>query len=305
YSLRLIPMGGYCAMEGEDETLDDPRGFRNAKLWKRMIVLVAGPMMNFILGFITLIIMVSMMTDIPTTEIKGFAGVKEDDGTITYYAESYNSGLRHGDKFYKIDGMHIFSDYDLSFILATTKLDKHEVTVIRDGKKVEFSDVVFHNNMEGGGVFDFGLVCRDKNPLSIIGCSKDYFCTMTHIVGISIKQLFSGEAKKEDISGPVGVVDSINEVAEESESILDKIFNLLNMVSLLTINIGIANLLPIPALDGGRLLFCFIELVRRKPIKPEYEGYIHLAGMVFLFGVMIFATYNDIVRIIERITSGG
>ena len=129
YSLRALPIGGYCAMESEDSTNSDARSFRNAKLWKRMIVLVAGATMNFILGLVMLIAMVCMMTDVPTTEIKGFAGVKEDDGSITYYAESYNCGLRHGDKFKKIDGISVFSDLDVSYILATSKLDKHEVCV--------------------------------------------------------------------------------------------------------------------------------------------------------------------------------
>ena len=298
YSLRLIPMGGYCAMEGEDETLDDPRGFRSAKLWKRMIVLVAGPMMNFVLGFIMLIAMVCMWVDIPTTEIKGFAGVKEENGDITYYAESYESGLRHGDRFYEMDGIRIFSDLDLNYILATTKLDEHEITIIRDGEKMELSNVKFHNNMEGGGMIDFGLVYKNKNPLTVLGCSKDYFCSMSHLVGLSLKQLFSGDVKKEEVSGPVGVVDAISDAAEESESILDAIFNLLYMSSLITINVGIFNLLPIPALDGGRLLFCLIEFVRRKPVKPEHEGYVHAAGMLLLIGVMIYATYNDIVRLI-------
>ncbi|MDE5861093.1 MAG: site-2 protease family protein, partial [Ruminococcus sp.] len=128
--------------------------------------------------------------------------------------------------------------------------------------------------------------------------SGEMFMSMSHIVGMSLKQLVSGKAKKEDISGPVGVVTAINETTQESEDIKDMIFQLVYMTSLITINIGIFNLLPIPGLDGGRLIFCFIELVRRKPVKPEHEGYVHLAGMVLLFGIMIMATYNDIVRLI-------
>ena len=298
YSLRAIPMGGYCAMEGEDASIDDARGFRNAKLWKRMIVLVAGAAMNFVLGFVMLIAMVCMMTDIPTAEIKGFAGEKNDDGTVTYYAESYDCGLRHGDRFVEMDDIRIFSDLDLNYILATTKRDSHDITIIRNGEKMELSDVKFKNKMEGGGMIDFGLVYKGKNPLSIVKCSGQYFMSMTHLVGMSLKQLMSGEVKKEEVSGPVGVVDAISDATEQSESVLDAIFNLLYMSSLITINVGIFNLLPIPGLDGGRLLFCFIELVRRKPVKPEHEGYVHAAGMVLLIGVMIFATYNDIARLI-------
>ena len=122
---------------------------------------------------------------------------------------------------------------------------------------------------------------------------------MSHIVGLSLKQIVTGKVEKEAVSGPVGVVSEINEVAtQDAESKSDIIFNLLYITALITINVGIFNLLPIPGLDGGRLLFCFIELIRRKPIKPEHEGYVHLAGMLLLFGIMIFATYNDILKLI-------
>ena len=117
YSLRALPVGGYCAMEGEDTSGDDPRSFRNAKLWKRMLVLVAGAGMNFILGFISIIVMVSMMTDIPTTQIKGFAGVVNDDGTKTYYADSYKTGLLHDDIIRKGDNTPVYSVLDLNFML--------------------------------------------------------------------------------------------------------------------------------------------------------------------------------------------
>lgn len=297
YSLRALPIGGYCAMEGEDAETADERGFRNAKLWKRMIVLAAGAFMNFVLGFVLIIGMVCMFTDIPTTVIRGFAGEKNEDGTTTYYAQSYECGLRHNDKIVEIDDIRIFSDFDVSYIFATTKKEKHDVVVERDGEKMEISDVVFKND-QTGGVWDFGFVYKKKNPLTVLSCSKDYFCSMSHLVGLSLKQLFSGEVKKEEVSGPVGVVDAISDAAEESEGLADAIFNLLYMSSLITINVGIFNLLPIPGLDGGRLLFCLIELVRRKPVKPEHEGYVHLAGMVLLFGIMIFATYNDIARLI-------
>ena len=124
--------------------------------------------------------------------------------------------------------------------------------------------------------------------------------SMGHIIELSLKQMFTGKAKKEDVSGPVGVVTSISETTSEARSASDAIFMLAYMTSMITINVGIFNLLPIPALDGGRLLFCFIELIRRKPVKPEHEGYVHLAGMVLLFGIMIFATYNDIIRLIHK-----
>lgn len=296
YSLRLLPVGGYCAMEGEDEDSDDPHSFRSAKLWKRMIILVAGAGMNFVLGFMAIVIMMSMLASVPTTQISGFSAVELEDGTLERQSGSYDSGLRHDDIFYEIDDTRIYSMLDLNYILSSSPTNVHDVTVIRDGEKVEFDDVNFQS--PSGSTIDFGLVQKEKNPLTIVKGSGEMFMSMGHIVGMSLKQLVSGNAKKEDVSGPVGVVTAINETTQESEDIKDTVFQLIYMTALITINIGIFNLLPIPGLDGGRLIFCFIELIRRRPVKPEHEGYVHLAGMVLLFGIMIFATYNDIVRLI-------
>lgn len=299
YSLRALPVGGYCAMEGEDSTNNDPRSFRNAKLWKRMVVLVAGAGMNFVLGFISLTIMVCMMDQVPTTYISGFSGQRNDDGTVTYFAASYESGLRHGDKLMSIDGTRIYSTLDLNYVFDTISSDTgHKVVVKRNGSKLTLNNVFFEDKAEGGGVIDFGTVNKDKTPLTVIKGSGDIFMSMSHIVGLSLKQMLTGKMAKEDVSGPVGVVTAISETTKDNKSIGDAIFKILYMTSLITINVGIFNLLPIPGLDGGRLLFCLIELVRRKPVKPEHEGYVHLAGMVLLFGVMIFATYNDIARLI-------
>ena len=300
YSLRLLPVGGYCAMEGEDTSGDDPRSFRNAKLWKRMIVLVAGAAMNFVLGIISIVIMVCMMTDIPTTQILGFAGVKNDDGSKTYYSESYHSGLRHNDEIIKVDNTSIYSVLDLNFMLMLDPTDtEHDLVVKRNGEKIRLDGVKF-TNTQTGDKMDFGLVYLEKTPASVLKYSGQTFASMSHIVGLSLKYLVTGQVSKDEVSGPVGVVSTISETTEQAESTEDAIFNLFYMMSLITINLGIFNLLPVPGLDGGRLLFCFIELIRRKPIKPEHEGYVHLAGMVLLFGIMIFATFNDIMRLFEK-----
>ena len=143
------------------------------------------------------------------------------------------------------------------------------------------------------------LGAEDKGISPEVLRVSDIFMSMSHIVGLSLKQLVTGKVEKEAVSGPVGVVSEISDVAtQKTEDKSDIIFNLLYVTALITINVGIFNLLPIPGLDGGRLLFCLIELVRGKPIKPEHEGYVHLAGMLLLFGIMIFATYNDIIKLV-------
>jgi regulator of sigma E protease len=300
YSLRALPVGGYCAMQDEDAESADPRGFRNAKLWKRAVVLFAGPFMNFILGFILVVGMVCMTKDgVITREVEGFYGAKTESGDISYYSRSCETGLKHGDKFVEVDGIHIFSYLDLSYIFQTTKTHYHDVTVIRDGQKVELEDVEFRDSRDNDYV-DFGLVSDDKNFVTVIEGSSGLFMSMGHMVGMSLKQLSTGKVDKEEVSGPVGVVSSFSDATEKSEDKQDALFQLFYMSALISINVGIFNLLPIPGLDGGRLLFCLIELVRRKPVKPEHEGYVHLAGMVLLFGIMLFATYNDIIRLIKK-----
>ncbi|MBR6385493.1 MAG: site-2 protease family protein [Ruminococcus sp.] len=303
YSLRALPLGGYCAMEGEDSTPDnsDSRSFRNAKLWKRIIILAAGAFMNFVLGFVMVTIMMTMYEEVPTMQISGFSGVRNDDDSVTYYSASHDAGLEKGDIIVSIDGTRIFSVIDLSYMFETMQDTEHEVVVKRNGEKIIFDKVRFHNSHpEGGGMLDFGLVYKEKNPLTVIKGAGDVFMSMSHLVGMSLKQLVTGKLQKEEVSGPVGVVSAINETTQQSKSTEDTIFSLVYMTAFITINLGIFNLLPIPGLDGGRLVFCFIELVRRKPVKPEHEGYVHLAGMVLLFGLMIFATYNDIVKLISN-----
>lgn len=295
YSLRILPVGGYCAMEGEDDNSEDSRSFRKQSVWKRMIVLFAGAFMNFILGFVTVVIMTTMTESVPTMEIGGFSGVMGDDNTPVYQSSSYDSGLRKGDIIVEMDDMHIFTTTDLSYMLGQSTV--HDVEVLRDGERILFEDVKFTNKLTGG-VIDFGLVYEDKTIGNVLSYSAKDSVSIGRLVWISLKDLITGKYSAEDLSGPVGVVTTIDETAKQGETVKEKAMSLLYLTALITINIGIFNLLPIPGLDGGRLLFCFIEAIRRKPVKAEHEAYIHLAGMALLFAIMIFATFNDIKRLI-------
>lgn len=296
YSLRLLPIGGYCAMEGEDESGSDPKSFRNQKLWKRMIVLVAGAMMNFILGLVAVSVMTCMSDSVPTMKIRGFSYMKHEDGTIEYKSGSYSAGLRHGDIILEMDGMKILSTTDIGYMFSQSS--EHDVTVLRDGEEITFENVSFCNENSGGAI-DFGLEYVKKTPASVLGYSVKDSVAIGRLVWVSLRDLVTGKYKVEELSGPVGVVTTINETANQGETAKEKVDSLLYLTALLTINIGFMNLLPIPGLDGGRLLFCLIELVRRKPVKPEHEGIVHLVGIVLLFGLMIFATYNDIIRLVK------
>lgn len=298
YSLRLLPVGGYCSMEGEDSSDENPRSFRNAKLWKRMLVLVAGALMNFILGFVMIVIMSCMMPRLMTTEISGFSGVQNEDGSKTYYAQSYHSGLRHDDEILKIDGTPIFSVLDINLVFALSESDSHDLVVRRNGERLKLDNITFHDDNSGNRI-DFGLKEVKKTPLSIASYSGNTFLSMGQIVITSLKQLVTGKVSKDDVSGPVGIVSEINETTKEAKTTSDVLFTVVYLTAMITINIGIFNLLPIPGLDGGRLIFCLIELIRRKPVKPEHEGLVHLAGMILLFMLMILITFNDIMNIIK------
>lgn len=295
YSLRILPVGGYCAMDGEDTSDNDSRSFRSQSVWKRILVFFAGAFMNFILGAVLVTVMTSMDSSVPTMRIKGFFAEKHDDGTYEYMAGSYDSGLRHDDIIVEMDGMHIFTTTDLSYMLGNSAV--HDVEVIRNNERLLLKDVEFNNKINGGTI-DFGLVYEEKNIGNVLAYSVKDCLSLGRVVGLSLKDLVTGKYGTEQLSGPVGAVTTIDEVAQQGKNVKEKVLSLLYLTALFTINVGIFNLLPIPGLDGGKLIFCFIEVVRRKPVKPEHEGYVHLAGMILLFGIMIFVTYNDIVRLV-------
>lgn len=299
YSLRVFPIGGFCAMEGEDETSDDERAFNNKPVWKRMLVIVAGAAMNVLLGFILLIILTSMIGKIPSMEISGFHADRNEKGeVIEYTSSSYESGLQVGDVIHSMNGLRIFTDTDLMYKLSSTNEETFDVVVIRNGKKVTVEDVKFEDTKTGGRI-DFSLMPADNNPLSVISYSAKDTISTARLIWISLHDLVTGKYGVNELSGPVGIVSTIGEAASIGETIKEKVMSLLNLTIFITINVGICNMLPIPALDGGRFFFLLVEAIRRKPIKPEHEGYVHLAGMALLFALMIFATYNDILRLIK------
>lgn len=299
YSLRLFPIGGFCAMEGEDETSEDDRAFNNKPVWKRMLVVVAGAAMNIILGFVLLIVLNSMNGDIPSMKIASFHRVENEQGEIVEYtSSSYECGLREGDVIHSLNGLRIFSATDLSYKLSSTNEETFDVEVIRDGKKITIDDVKFKDTKNGGRL-DFYLTGLDRTPLNVLNYSVKDTISTARLIWISLLDLIKGRYGVNELSGPVGIVSTIGEAASVGDTIKENVLSLINLTIFITINVGVCNMLPIPALDGGRFVFLLIEAIRRKPVKPEHEGYVHLAGMLLLFALMIFATYNDILRLIK------
>lgn len=293
YSLRLIPVGGFCAMEGEDESgeNDSEYSFNKKPVWQRIIVISAGAFMNLVLGFVLVVVMCCMSNAVPSTIVSDFS--KESD---VISAESYESGLRIGDKIIEMNGMKIFTTSDLSYQLSSDN-EKYDIVVKRNGEKVELNDVIFFSETDNSKI-DFRIKPLSKNPINILSYSIKETVSMGRLIWISLVDLVTGQYSVSDLSGPVGLVSAIGDAADAGENIKESALTLINLSVLITINLGIFNLLPIPGLDGGRLLFLIIEAIRRKPVKPEHEGMVHLIGMGLLMVLIVVITFSDIKKLI-------
>lgn len=292
YALRLFPIGGFCAMEGEDDSSDDERSFNSKPVWKRIIVVVAGAAVNIFTGVILTIVLASMYSAIPSTTISQFAKNSE---TGEYIASSYESGLREGDKIKKINGLKVFTYSDISYQLSSESAP-FNLKVERDGQDIILENVSF-GNKETGAIRDFAIQGLPKTVGNVLSYSIKDSISTARLIWLSLGDLITGKYGADELSGPVGTISVIGEAASTGENLKEKAMSIINLIIFITINVGIFNLLPIPALDGARLVFLLIEAIRRKPIKPEYEAYVHAVGMILLFGLMIFATYNDIIRL--------
>lgn len=296
FALRLLPIGGFVSMEGEDGSSDNPRAFSRKPVYKRMIVILAGAIMNLVLGFLISIGHVCSVDQVATTTISGFRGEAVS-----------SSQLQVGDRITSIDGLPIFTSSDIVYKLQT-KADKNEdgnivfdFVVDRNGESVLLEDVEFDTQTYDDGtnsiVFDFTVLPLDRNFGTVISESFLESCSTGRLVIMSFLDLITGKYGVNDLAGPIGVVEVVSGTVEKD--FFAGLPDFLYIVSLITINLGIFNLLPIPALDGARFVFLVIEAIRRKPIKPEHEGIVHFVGLALLMVLMLVVTFNDIVRLVS------
>ena len=297
YSIRCIPMGGYCAMEGEDEETDNPRSFQKAAWWKRLIILVAGAGMNFIAGLLILAIVMAPAKAVNVLEIQSF----EEWSTLD------DGGLQVGDRIIELDGEKMYLYSDFTMMLNLNPGEKHDIRVLRDGEEVYFEDYLMQTHEvideEGNKSQKYG-VTFGYEELTFGGKVKTVWLTAVdwvRSVRLSLQMLLTGQAGLAQMSGPVGIVNTMNDMAQAAPSVMDAVLNLLYFGAYLAINLAVMNLLPIPALDGGRvvalLLTAAIEGITRKKIDPKYEGFIHGAGMILLLGLMAVIMFKDIFAI--------
>lgn len=299
YALRCIPIGGYCAMAGEDSASDDPRAFTNQAPWKRILILVAGAAMNFLLGLLVIFFIYLSAAGFYVPVLTDFM-----EGCPYEAAD----GLQAGDQFWSIDGHRIYSTEDVGTFLSRGG-DRYDIVMIRDGKKVKLEDYymvtrTYDDPEKQYFGFYLGNAVEEATFGKKIQHTWDTTMQFSRTVWMSLGDLIHGKVAAKELAGPVGIVEYMAETGEQSQSFGEALENILILAALIAINLAIVNLLPIPALDGGRvfllLVTVIIEAVTRKKLDPKYEGYIHMAGMVLLLGLMAFVLYNDIFRIVTR-----
>lgn len=298
YSLRLLPIGGFCAMEGEDGDSDDERAFSKAAAWKRFLILVAGALFNFITGFIIVMCIYSNAASYTEPVLAGFM-----DG-FPLVGEEY---LMEGDELYSINGKRVLLTNDVSTILAIENSDAVDVTVRRDGQLVTIENlplVLREYEEDGVTVMRYGLYFSAHKASFMDRIKLGVYTSVNFVRNVfwSFEMLFEGSAGFNDLSGPVGIVQTMNEVGEASATVMDAVINLLYFGAFVAVNLSVMNLLPIPALDGGRIFLMLVNgvcmLFFRRKIPEQLEGAIHFVGLVLLLLLMGAVMINDVYKII-------
>ena len=299
YSLRCIPIGGFCAMEGEDEASDNPRAFTSAKWWKRLIILAAGSFMNFLAGFVIIALVFSGAEAYGTPSIE----------SVYPNSSMEEAGVLPGDTIYSVNGQRVYLDSDVSLLLGRLRSDHADLVVKRDGNKVSLPNVLIEKReftIDGETRLLYGINLKTE-PASFGALIRNswYSCIdFSRMVWMGLSDLLTGRATLQDVGGPVTIVNTMSETGKAASNVLDGILNVLYFGAFIAVNLAVMNLLPIPALDGGRifslLVTTVLEMLLRRRINPKYEGYIHAAGMVLLLGLMVLITFHDVWMLIFK-----
>ena len=288
YSFRLFPIGGYVAMAGDDDEFDDPNGFNHKSIPQKIFILASGAAMNFLTGLLAMLVLTVGMTAggyrLPSTVIGDF-----DPG-----ATSYVTGLEIGDRILSVDGTRVHTGYDLSYEIMFNGNEPVDIVVERNGQEYLIRDVHFESTVAEGielGEMDFYVVAAAPTPANVLKTTLYRSTSSIKMVFDSIGGLITGRFSLSSMSGPIGVTSVVSDVAAQPMAG----WNILYLFALIAMNLGVMNLLPIPALDGGRIFFRIIELLRfGKPIKPEFEAKVHGVGMMLLLLFTAFIAVKDV-----------
>jgi len=286
YSIRALPIGGFVSMAGEDEASDDVNAFCNKNVWRRITTVLAGPLTNLIVGFIGMFVLVALT--VPATNI---VAAFLDDATSDDY------GLQIDDKIVAVNGVNTHTGNEVVYEITYQGYEPLDLTVIRDGEKILLEDVVFPTIEESGvimGSFDmqfYGIGETDRSLGTIISHTFWRTWSTAKMVWDSLADLIRGRFGLDAVSGPIGMTELVGDaLASGWESVL-------YLWVLLSVNLGVMNLLPLPALDGGRLMFLWWEALTRKPINKTVEAYINAAGLLILMAFMLLITFKDIFKL--------
>lgn len=288
YALRLFPIGGYVAMEGEDEDSEDENAFNSKPCWQRAIIIIAGATINIICGIIIMAIILATSDLIGTPTIVGF-----QDGAATEAG-----GLKVGDKIVAIGNDKVYTEYDLSYFMMRDEDAVIDFIVERDGETESVKSVkldTIENEGQTAIVYDFAIVGIEPTFGHVLKYAFLDSFSIARIVWTSLYDIATMNFELNDLSGPIGTVDIIADTTSDAVSTMD-FSNLLTIMALIAINIGVFNLIPFPALDGGRFLLIILEGVTGKKLPMKVEAAINNAGLALLLGLMIVVTINDILK---------
>jgi regulator of sigma E protease len=286
YGMRALPIGGFVSMVGEDEASDDESAFCNKKVWQRMLITIAGPATNLVLGFILMMALVLIQGPIGSTTVAEF-----NEGALS------SSQIEVGDVILEIDGTRVYSGNEVLYEVSNKGYEPIDILVKRNGEKLLLSDVVFPTSEEDGIVFgtlDFKVLAEERSFGNLMKQSFTRSVSTVKMVIDSLIGLVNGRFGLDAVSGPIGVAEVVGEAAKTNVN------TFLYIIAILTINLGVFNLIPFPALDGGRFLFLIIEGIRRKPINKNVEAYINFGGIIILFAFMIFVSFKDVMKLIFK-----
>ncbi len=299
YSLRAIPIGGFCAMEGEDEASDNPRAFTSAKWWKRLIILVAGSFMNFLAGFVIIMLVFSGAQAFGTPQIESvYPGSAMEE-----------AGVLPGDTLCSIDGQRVYLDSDVSLLLSRLRTDRADLVVKRNGEKITLSNALIEKRefeVDGEKRLLYGINLHvEEATFGALLRNSWYSCVdFSRMVWMGLSDLITGRAGLRDVGGPVTIVHTMSETGKAASTTAAGVQNVFYLAAFIAVNLAVMNMLPIPALDGGRVFFLLVttvlEMFLRRKINPKYEGYIHAAGMILLLALMAFITFHDVWMLVFK-----
>lgn len=300
YSLRLFPVGGFCAMEGEEEDSDDPTALNNQSFWAKLLIFAAGAAMNFIAGLLIILVLYADAQAFYVPVVAGFA-----DGCPLESAD----GLQEGDRLLRIDGEKVYVYSDISLLMGLNKTGAFDLQIERNGEVITLRDFTMerreYTGQNGKAYTGYGLYfgAEEATLGRKLSYSWNNAMDFARLVRLSLLMLVTGQAGVKDLSGPVGIVSTMTQVGEQAATTRAAVENIAYLAALIAVNLAVMNLLPLPALDGGKIFFLVINAVSmqlfKKQIPAKYENYIHFAGLILLLALMAVITFSDVWKLIH------